>query len=283
MDSRRWCWSRDLADAARRATLPGAVRAVGWRSCTAACGAGNGSIPGAASRAAGRTSWWARAPPSLPPAPPGHPGRGRGARSLVQAGRHPPVSRPGRRHHASEIAGRAGDSGVGHPVPGELRAGAGRAVRAGAAAGADRGPTLPRVEIVDLRRVDGGERLLSPPLCDAITERLARASSRCSFQPARLLHAAALRGVRWHAGLPSLQHLAHVSRRPRSTLLPHLQLRTAPAGTVPGMPRDPAAVPGVRDPAARGPRAGAVPQGAGDRMDRDTTGNCVPPSGFSTA
>ena len=31
---------------------------------------------------------------------------------------------------------------------------------------------LPSVEIVDLRRVDGGDRLLSPPLCAAIVERL---------------------------------------------------------------------------------------------------------------
>jgi primosomal protein N' (replication factor Y) len=33
---------------------------------------------------------------------------------------------------------------------------------------------LPQVEIVDLRRVEGGERLLSPPLCDAIAACLAR-------------------------------------------------------------------------------------------------------------
>ena len=40
---------------------------------------------------------------------------------------------------------------------------------------------LPRVEIVDLRRVDGGERLLSPPLCDAIAERLARGEQSLLF------------------------------------------------------------------------------------------------------
>jgi primosomal protein N' (replication factor Y) len=40
---------------------------------------------------------------------------------------------------------------------------------------------LPRVEIVDLRRVDGGERLLSPPLCDAIGERLARGEQSLLF------------------------------------------------------------------------------------------------------
>jgi len=40
---------------------------------------------------------------------------------------------------------------------------------------------LPRVEIVDLRRVDGGERLLSPPLCDAIAERLARSEQSLLF------------------------------------------------------------------------------------------------------
>jgi primosomal protein N' (replication factor Y) len=40
---------------------------------------------------------------------------------------------------------------------------------------------LPRVEIVDLRRVDGGARLLSPPLCDAIGERLARGEQSLLF------------------------------------------------------------------------------------------------------
>jgi len=40
---------------------------------------------------------------------------------------------------------------------------------------------LPRVEIVDLRRVAGGERLLSPPLCDAIAERLARGEQSLLF------------------------------------------------------------------------------------------------------
>jgi primosomal protein N' (replication factor Y) len=40
---------------------------------------------------------------------------------------------------------------------------------------------LPRVEIVDLRRVDGGERLLSPPLCEAIAERLARGEQSLLF------------------------------------------------------------------------------------------------------
>ncbi len=40
---------------------------------------------------------------------------------------------------------------------------------------------LPRVEIVDLRRVDGGERLLSPPLCKAIAERLARGEQSLLF------------------------------------------------------------------------------------------------------
>jgi len=40
---------------------------------------------------------------------------------------------------------------------------------------------LPRVEIVDLRRVDGGERLLSPPLCDAIAARLTRGEQSLLF------------------------------------------------------------------------------------------------------
>jgi primosomal protein N' (replication factor Y) len=40
---------------------------------------------------------------------------------------------------------------------------------------------LPRVEIVDLRRVDGGERLLSPPLCEAIAARLARGEQTLLF------------------------------------------------------------------------------------------------------
>jgi primosomal protein N' (replication factor Y) len=40
---------------------------------------------------------------------------------------------------------------------------------------------LPRVEIVDLRRVDGDERLLSPPLCDAIAERLAKGEQSLLF------------------------------------------------------------------------------------------------------
>jgi primosomal protein N' (replication factor Y) (superfamily II helicase) len=40
---------------------------------------------------------------------------------------------------------------------------------------------LPRVEIVDLRHVDGGERLLSPPLCEAIAERLARGEQSLLF------------------------------------------------------------------------------------------------------
>jgi primosomal protein N' (replication factor Y) len=40
---------------------------------------------------------------------------------------------------------------------------------------------LPQVEIVDLRRVGGGERLLSPPLCDAIAGRLARGEQSLLF------------------------------------------------------------------------------------------------------
>jgi primosomal protein N' (replication factor Y) len=40
---------------------------------------------------------------------------------------------------------------------------------------------LPRVEIVDLRRVEGGERLLSPPLCDAIAGRLGRGEQSLLF------------------------------------------------------------------------------------------------------
>ncbi len=40
---------------------------------------------------------------------------------------------------------------------------------------------LPRVEIVDLRRVDGGERLLSPSLCDAIAQRLDRGEQSLLF------------------------------------------------------------------------------------------------------
>ncbi len=40
---------------------------------------------------------------------------------------------------------------------------------------------LPRVEIVDLRRVDGGERLLSAPLCEAIADRLARGEQSLLF------------------------------------------------------------------------------------------------------
>jgi primosomal protein N' (replication factor Y) len=40
---------------------------------------------------------------------------------------------------------------------------------------------LPRVQIVDLRRVDGGERLLSPPLSEAIAERLARGQQSLLF------------------------------------------------------------------------------------------------------
>jgi primosomal protein N' (replication factor Y) len=40
---------------------------------------------------------------------------------------------------------------------------------------------LPRVEIVDLRRVESGDRLLSPPLCDAIAERLARGEQSLLF------------------------------------------------------------------------------------------------------
>jgi primosomal protein N' (replication factor Y) len=40
---------------------------------------------------------------------------------------------------------------------------------------------LPRVEIVDLRRVEGGDRLLSPPLCDSITGRLARGEQSLLF------------------------------------------------------------------------------------------------------
>ena len=40
---------------------------------------------------------------------------------------------------------------------------------------------LPRVEIVDLRRVEAGDRLLSPPLCDALAERLARGEQSLLF------------------------------------------------------------------------------------------------------
>jgi primosomal protein N' (replication factor Y) len=40
---------------------------------------------------------------------------------------------------------------------------------------------LPQVEVVDLRRVEAGERLLSPPLCDAIAERLARGEQSLLF------------------------------------------------------------------------------------------------------
>jgi primosomal protein N' (replication factor Y) (superfamily II helicase) len=40
---------------------------------------------------------------------------------------------------------------------------------------------LPRVEIVDLRRMDGRERLLSPPLCDAISGRLTRGEQSLLF------------------------------------------------------------------------------------------------------
>jgi primosomal protein N' (replication factor Y) len=40
---------------------------------------------------------------------------------------------------------------------------------------------LPRVEVVDLRRVDGGDRLLSPALCAAITECLARREQALLF------------------------------------------------------------------------------------------------------
>lgn len=40
---------------------------------------------------------------------------------------------------------------------------------------------LPQVDIVDLRQVDGGERLLSPPLCEAIAERLARREQSLLF------------------------------------------------------------------------------------------------------
>ncbi|HEX7548527.1 MAG TPA: primosomal protein N' [Candidatus Methylomirabilis sp.] len=40
---------------------------------------------------------------------------------------------------------------------------------------------LPQVEIVDLRRVGGGDRLLSPPLCDAIAGRLARGEQSLLF------------------------------------------------------------------------------------------------------
>jgi primosomal protein N' (replication factor Y) len=40
---------------------------------------------------------------------------------------------------------------------------------------------LPRVEIVDLRRVDGRDRLLSPRLCDAIADRLGRGEQSLLF------------------------------------------------------------------------------------------------------
>ena len=40
---------------------------------------------------------------------------------------------------------------------------------------------LPKVEVVDLRQVHGGERLLSPPLCEAITDRLGRGEQSLLF------------------------------------------------------------------------------------------------------
>ena len=133
---------------------------------------------------------------------------------------------------------------------------------------------LPQVEIVDLRRVDGGERLLSPPLCEEIAERLGRGEQSLLFLNRRGFSTLLLCeecgatqecprcsiSLTFHAARGRLRcHMCDFERRP-PTQCPACQgtrLRYLGFGTQ----QLEAAV------RARFPKARV------DRMDRDTTGN----------
>ena len=133
---------------------------------------------------------------------------------------------------------------------------------------------LPRVEIVDLRRVDGGERLLSAPLCDAIGERLARGEQSLLFLNRRGFSTVLLCeecgatqecprcsvSLTYHAARARLRcHTCDFERRPpaqcpecRGARLRYLGFGTQQLEAA------------VRE---------RFPEARVDRMDRDTTGN----------